>query len=328
MLLSSTYQRVASTIALTGLLAIVAIPASVAAEAPDVTYGTADVDGNPGEWDLDNDFFASLHAGSNTSFPARADSYARYDCTTGVLYMLVMARSGETIKTDEPNDHYVRIDGAGKLVSDLSGDDGAAPDFRFVGQSGATAAGWEASGPLPPGTYDIRVFTKVSADDTDGYDAILRDTQIGTDCPAGSGPTRTIGYWKNWTSCDGKGNQSPVTDAVLASFPGGGTLIGDLFVDTCPEAIAILDKSALGGSKMASDAAYGLAAQLLAAKLNVQADAEVCSAATSAISGGQALLDAINFTGSGTYLKANSANRTAALQHAATLDAYNNGNLC
>jgi hypothetical protein len=324
----SIRRRFATTIALGGLLAALALPGSVAAAAPDVTYGTANVDGNAGEWDLNADFFASLHAGSNVAFPARADSYARYDCASSTLYVYVKARTGETIKTDEPGDHYIRIDGAGKLVSDLSGDDGTAPDFHFVGQSGNTASGWEASGILPPGTYDIRIFTKVNADDTDGYDAILRDTQIGTDCAAGSGPTHTIGFWKNWTSCDGKGGQSPITDAVLASFPGGGVSIGDLFVNTCPEAIAILDKSTLGGTKMANDAAYGLAAQLLAARLNVQADAVTCGTVNTAIAGGQALLDAIGFDGTGTYLKSSSADRTAALAFAATLDSYNNGNVC
>jgi hypothetical protein len=325
---SRVRRRLAPIAVLAGLLTVLVLPSSVAAAAPDVSLGTANVDGNAGEWDLNADFFASLHAGSNVAFPARADSYARYDCASSTLYVLVLARQGETIKTDEPGDHYVRIDGSGKLVSDLSGDDGTAPDFRFVGQSGATAAGWEASGPLPPGTYDIRIFTKVNDDDTDGYDAILRDTQIGMDCPTGTAQPRTIGFWKNWTSCDGKGGQSPVTDAVLASFPGGGVYIGDLFVNTCPEAISILDKSTLGGTKMASDAAYGLAAQLLGAKLNVQANAVTCGAADSAIAGGQALLDSIGFTGSGTYLKASSATRTAALGYASTLDSYNNGNVC
>ncbi len=317
-------RRIALAAAQAALVAAIVVPAASAA-APDVTYGSANVNGNAGEWDLTADFFASLDAGG----PIRADSYARYDCDTQVLYVLVLARPGEDIKTNEPGDHYVRIDGSGKLVSDLSGDDGTAPDFSFVNPgAGNTADGWEASGPLPPGTYDIRIFTKVHDDDTDGYDAIRRDTQIGMDCPNGDGPTRTIGFWKNWTSCDGKGNQGPITDAVLASFPGGGTYIGDLFVNTCPEAVKILDKSTLNGKKMASDAAYGLAAQLLAAKLNVQADAQTCGTANNAIANGQALLDAIGFDGTGSFLKDSSANRTLALSIAETLDQYNNGNVC
>jgi hypothetical protein len=300
------------------------LPSTASAAAPDVTKGSANVDGNIGEWDLATDFFAGLDAGG----PIRADAYARYDCTAQVLYVMVLARAGEDIKTNEPGDHYVRINDTGKLVSDLSGDDGTAPDFHFVNQSGNTADGWEASGPLPPGSYDIRIFTKVVDEDTDGYDAIRRDTQIGMDCPTGSGSPRTIGFWKNWSSCDGKGNQAPILDAVLASFAGGGTMIGDLHVNTCLEAIEILDKSTLGGTKMASDAAYGLAAQLLAAKLNIQSDASSCATVTNAISAGQSLLDGIGFTGTGTYLKSASPTRTQANALAATLDAYNNGNVC
>ena len=45
---------------------------------------------------------------------------------------------------------------------------------------------------------------------------------------------------------------------------------------------------------MASDPAYGLAAQLLAAKLNVVAGAGTCSGATAAMASGQTLLSAIS----------------------------------
>ena len=77
-------------------------------------------------------------------------------------------------------------------------------------------------------------------------------------------PPRTIGFWMNWSSCTG-GNQDPVLDETLASFPGGGVLIGDLFVNNCVNAVRILSKSRISdGKKMASDPAFGLAAQLLA----------------------------------------------------------------
>jgi hypothetical protein len=48
----------------------------------------------------------------------------------------------------------------------------------------------------------------------------------------------------------------------------------------------------------------------------------------SAVTNGQALLADINFTGSGSYLVKSSTKRTEALNLAATLDKYNNGNLC
>jgi hypothetical protein len=151
--------------------------------------------------------------------------------------------------------------------------------------------------------------------------------------PPPGGDARTIGFWKNWTSCDGHGNQEAVLDDTLASFAGGGILVGDIFVDTCEEAVAILNKSSLDGTKRAGDAAYALAAQLLAAELNYQAGAIQCPDATDAIADGQALLDLINFNATGSYLGpkvkgAAAIQRQEALALAATLDDYNNNLLC
>jgi len=70
---------------------------------------------------------------------------------------------------------------------------------------------------------------------------------------------------------------------------------------------------------------------LLAAKLNLAAGAETCSSVDTAVMQGQALLDQINFNGSGTYLTSKFGSptlRATALNLAATLDKYNNGNLC
>lgn len=146
--------------------------------------------------------------------------------------------------------------------------------------------------------------------------------------PPPGGDPRTIGYWSNWSSCS-KGNQDPILDQTLASFAGGGVFIGDLFVSTCPVAQSLLKKSdVVSGANRASDAAYGLAAQLLAAELNVQNGAGACSAATDAIADAQELLGDIDFTGTGEFLKANSSDRSDALALASTLDSYNNGNLC
>ncbi|HET7735187.1 MAG TPA: hypothetical protein VFK52_04395 [Nocardioidaceae bacterium] len=146
--------------------------------------------------------------------------------------------------------------------------------------------------------------------------------------PPPGGDARTIGFWKNWSSCSG-GRQDPVLDETLASFPGGGVLIGDLFVDTCQEAVRILNKSAVTtGKKYASDPLINMAAQLLAAKLNVQAGAGVCPAAVTAINNAQALLDAQNWVGAAPTGKLKGAVATTANNLAGTLDAYNNNELC
>jgi hypothetical protein len=154
--------------------------------------------------------------------------------------------------------------------------------------------------------------------------------------PPPGGDARTIGFWRNWSSCTG-GNQDPTLDETLASA--GGILIGDLLVDTCAEAVAILSKSDLNGVKRASDPAFNLAAQLLAAFLNQEAGAGVCPAAATAMASGQTLLanadfDGVRtFGGSSTKGKKGSAstgtiNGAQANSLASTLDAYNNNELC
>jgi plastocyanin len=160
-----------------------------------------------------------------------------------------------------------------------------------------------------------------------------------------SGDARTIGYWKNWSSC-AQSNGKQYTKA-LSRNEWNKTLdgnlpqtIGDLVIPGAPApnqpatgcaiAVAILNKSDIvSGKKMASDPAYNLAAQLLAAKLNVTAGAGTCAAATTAIADAQALLDLINFTGTGSYKnKMTAAQQAQANALAATLDSYNNNTLC
>jgi hypothetical protein len=145
--------------------------------------------------------------------------------------------------------------------------------------------------------------------------------------PPPGGRALTIGFWKNWSSCSG-GNQKPVLNQTLASFPGGGVLIGDLFVNTCLEAVRILNKSTVNNAKKkSSDPAFNLAAQLLAAKLNVQAGAGTCGAALTAINAAQSHLDALNFNGiTHDNISKSLANTLNSL--ATTLDRYNNNLLC
>ncbi|MBI2689358.1 MAG: hypothetical protein HYX27_23885 [Acidobacteria bacterium] len=151
--------------------------------------------------------------------------------------------------------------------------------------------------------------------------------------PPPGGGTRTIGYWKNWSSCDGKGKQAPSLDINLPQTVGdltlaGGTPTGTSPAAGCDDAVDILNKSDINsGKKMASDPAYNLAAQLLAAKLNVTGGAGVCANSTLAIASGQALLDQINFNGTGAYAKNMSATQILVANTLATiLDAYNQDN--
>jgi hypothetical protein len=149
------------------------------------------------------------------------------------------------------------------------------------------------------------------------------------------GDPRTIGYWKNWNRCTG-GNQS-ATAQKNGGAAAGFYLVEDLLpqtigdsVTSCQQAVKLLSKQDQAGKNKASDAAYELAAQLLAARFNLAAGAETCSAVQQAVLDGQTLLDQLNFSGSGDYLgsKSKDPKRAQALSLVASLDRYNNGNLC
>jgi hypothetical protein len=161
-----------------------------------------------------------------------------------------------------------------------------------------------------------------------------------------AGGTRTIGYWSNWNSCDGRGNQ--VNTAAKNGGPAEGFWLLDDVLEflnipnvtppdmTCAEAVDLLNKSSIAdenevrdGEKRANDAAYGMVAQLIAAEANYAAGALQCGNTTQAINQAITLLGEINFTGNGSYLPPKDgpfspAVRSYALALAGLLDTYNN----
>lgn len=174
------------------------------------------------------------------------------------------------------------------------------------------------------------------------------------------GDPRSSGYWKNWNRCTGGGQQYAadanggymdgfwLLDDVLNPSVGGGITWDDIEEDSftfpielCAVAVDLLDKRDVGdpelvadGPKMSSDGAYALASQLLVAQLNFGAGAKTCDAAFDAALAGEQLLDKYDFDGSGEFLPSDSkdkkikADYALALEIAATLDQYNNGELC
>jgi hypothetical protein len=146
--------------------------------------------------------------------------------------------------------------------------------------------------------------------------------------PPPGGFARTIGFWKNWASCaNSNGKQKPVLDQTLAK---GNITIGTLTLTSsdCVKAVRLLSKQTIDtGKSMSSDPAFNLAAQLLAAKLDVAAGAGTCGAAVTAINDAQTLLASIQFNGI-THAKMSASQTTLANSLATTLDAYNNNKLC
>jgi hypothetical protein len=152
--------------------------------------------------------------------------------------------------------------------------------------------------------------------------------------PPPGGQAKTIGFWKNWASCSkSSGKQKPVLDQTLATLSGG-VPVGRLGVSTCPVAVDLLNKLTVGdrskvgdGRKMASDPAFNFAAQYLAFRLNIAANANSgCLPANSAAATGQSILLAIRFDG---QTRANPSKSDASRLNAAAavLDRYNNNTL-
>ena len=136
--------------------------AQAATPTPEPSYGTATVDGNPGEWNLTADEFAPLYQAGMSGKPIEGYVYLRYDCNTNVMYALVKTVPGVTILSDmSPEVHYIKIDGpSGKVVDSGSGNNGTPPDFEWV-VSGGDTIGWEASFNLAVGVHTILVHTQV-----------------------------------------------------------------------------------------------------------------------------------------------------------------------
>jgi hypothetical protein len=158
--------------------------------------------------------------------------------------------------------------------------------------------------------------------------------------PPPGGLALTIGYWKNHASCaSSNGKQKQALDIVLASFPIAagqtthGVFIGSLYVDTCKEAVNLLNKSTVTtGKKMASDPAYNLAAQLMAVELNLQGGAGACGGLLTYRDQAQTLLTKYAFNGTSSYTsgasKMSAADQALANFLATQLDRWNNNTLC
>lgn len=156
---------------------------------------------------------------------------------------------------------------------------------------------------------------------------------------------RTIGFWSNWSGgCTPGGQPNILGDTLQAAEDAEETItLGELPItrdayadgDENCGAVRLLNKRDLAGNNRASDGAYALAAQLLAAKLNRQAGAEIneegddCEDVAEQIAAGQALLDDLEFDGTDEYLPPGPGanDRQQALDIANCLDLFNNEKL-
>jgi Domain of unknown function (DUF5979) len=166
--------------------------------------------------------------------------------------------------------------------------------------------------------------------------------------PPPGGRALTIGFWKNWSSCNAsKGGQKPILDEALALAEPNGVVLSagsgtyPVFGPTlylvvhgsttnvqkapdCAKAVNLLNKSTIDGkTKMASDPAFNLAAQLTAAELNYVAGAGKKPTVTTAIQQAVLLLGKYQFNGL-THTTISAADAATMNSLATLLDNYNN----
>jgi hypothetical protein len=155
----------------------------------------------------------------------------------------------------------------------------------------------------------------------------------------GTGEPRGAGYWQLWNSC------APDNRSETAAANGGrqagwfimddllqepGILLGELVVATCADGLHFLQGQPLSGSVDPDDVAYPLAAQLLAAQLNLATGAEHCPAVDDAVRSAQLLLVEAGFDGAGKALGPGAEPQDRELAEFLTeqLANYNIGRLC
>jgi uncharacterized repeat protein (TIGR01451 family) len=143
--------------------------AATAANPPQPTYASANMNGDPSEWDLNvgGDFFAYMYLNGNVSAQVYSNVSLRYDCSTGIMYVLVMSVPDVPVLVS-PNNAWGAIDSASnKVYTGNSGNGSTLPAFVWVGQGYDSnmdhAQGYEAAFSLAPGSYGIIV--NVAVDD-------------------------------------------------------------------------------------------------------------------------------------------------------------------
>jgi hypothetical protein len=122
--------------------------------------GNATIDGDPSEWNLEDDFFANMYEAGNPSKDLLSKCYLRYDCDTHVLYVLVLVEPG--VSADHSaDDAWVKI----YDISNSPQVDGNSSSFAWLQNN----QGYEASFPLSEKDYDeIEIHLNVTFDGESG----------------------------------------------------------------------------------------------------------------------------------------------------------------
>ncbi|MDD3187829.1 MAG: hypothetical protein PHD02_05145 [Bacilli bacterium] len=131
--------------------------------APNVSYGTATVDGNINDWDLIQDLFAPMYIGGDSTKTLTSNVYLKYDCNQHVLYVLVLITNPLIPGLKSPDDAWAYVNNKNdKVYTGNSDNNGIPPDFAWVGVgfdgNQDHVQGYEASFSINPGNYYNIVF--------------------------------------------------------------------------------------------------------------------------------------------------------------------------
>ena len=149
-----------------------ASPALAAAPNPNYESGAPGitVDGNLSEWTA-ADFFANMHRAGKADKQIESKLYLRYNCGTGILY--VMVETENDVNLAAGGDNFVKIDGVKKVGSPNVGN--YTPN--------ADDEGWEASFALGAGNYDLDVHTQVEDGGSQTSALVDRSAPLTIACP-------------------------------------------------------------------------------------------------------------------------------------------------
>jgi hypothetical protein len=312
-------------------------------------------------------FVAAPNVTTNLSAQGTCSGTAEFDNTFGPAHLRVTKTlngstdlAGNTF-TFELRQGVVPPTGGGTLLetetisqtSTCTGVTGPCVDFTRALDVGNTYTlcefvmpGWSTNLPNLPNQYsltlgdnNVRVCTNFTVTNAQA-DTIITANVDNTPPPGGA--ARTIGFWKNWSSCGAKGHQAPVLDQTLVkadtfgglvvSATGGSwpTFTGTILVlhsGDCVKAVELLSKTDFTGVRRASDPLFNMTAQLVAAELNYFAGAGQPANTTSNINKAVKLDGKYNFNGFYPYTPTLSpADKLLAACLNTQLDNYNNNN--
>ena len=198
MLLALRARRIAGTLAVAAVIVALAVPAgpAVMAAAPDVrevSPAGISIDGSRSDWDSPSaDYLADMYEAGKPDNPVLSKLYARYDCATQTMYVLVVTTTGWKILPSDA-DNYVKIGQTDKRVDGSDGPGSTPPAFAYVANTA-----WEASFQLDPGTYagdanGLNVHAEVVPDTRASTSAVAgRRLDVVIDCAAPATPTPTV----------------------------------------------------------------------------------------------------------------------------------------